>query len=146
MNCQPSFARGSVPLGSTALDEFGLLPPAAQDGILAKATDRVPAGPEGRKPHRRVPDCDIIDVGRRPRPPWRDEPVDVLDLVVSQGEGAVRLPGPGASVARRHYTKALVALLILQVTALSGFYLKKRYAETQVIVIPATVNERAVIT
>jgi hypothetical protein len=27
-----------------------------------------------------------------------------------------------------------------------GFYLKKRYAEAQVIVIPATDNERAVIT
>ncbi len=146
MNCQPSFARGSVPLGSTAFDEFGLLRLAAQDGILDEAADRALAGPEGRKSDRRVPDCDIIDVGRRPRAPWRDEPVDVLDLAVSQIQGAVRLPEPGASVARRNYTKALVALLILQITTLSGFYLKKRYAETQVIVIPATVNERAVIT
>src|SRR5688572_8796857 len=114
MNCQPSLARGSVPLGSTALDEFGLPRPAVHDGIRDGARRGTAAGPEGRKPYRRVPDCDIVDVGPRARATWHDEPVDVRDLVVSK-----------ASTTRRNYTKALVALLILQITALSGFYLKK---------------------
>ena len=139
MNCQPSFATGSVPLVGPALDDLGWLGPAVQGGILAEA------GPGGQKPDRRVPDCDIVDIGAR-RATWRDEPVDVLDLAVAKADGAgVRLPTQRAKTTRT-YTKALLAFLILQIAAAGGFYLKKRYVETQVIVIPATVNERAVIT
>jgi hypothetical protein len=140
MNCQPSFATGSVPLVGPALDDLGWVGPAVQGGILAEA------GPGGQKPDRRVPDCDIVDIGARPRAAWRDEPVDVLDLAVGKAQAAaVRLPEQRAKTTRT-YTKALLAFLIFQITAAGGFYLKKRYVETQVIVIPATVNERAVIT
>jgi hypothetical protein len=140
MNCQPSFATGSVPLVGPALDDLGWLGPALRDGILEEA------GRGGHEPRRRVPDCDIVDIGARPRAARRDEPVDVLDLALGKGQAAaVRLPAPGAST-RGTYTKALLAFLILQIAAAGGFYLKKRYVETQVIVIPATVNERAVIT
>jgi hypothetical protein len=105
----------------------------------------VEAGRDGQKPDRRVPDCDIVDIGAR-RATWRDEPVDVLDLAVAKADGAgVRLPTQRAKTTRS-YTKALLVFLILQTAAAGGFYLKKRYVETQVIVIPATVNERAVIT
>ena len=135
MNCQPSFATGSVPLVGSALDELGWLGSAVQGGTL----DGAPTATNGQKPDRRVPDCDIVEVGPRARAARRDEPVDVLDLAVCKAEAA-------ASTSRRKYTKALLAVLILQITAVGGFYLKKRYVETQVIVIPATVNERAVIT
>jgi len=139
MNCQPSFATGNVPLVGPALDDLRWVGPAVQGGILAEA------GRGGQKPDRRVPDCDIVDIGPRGAT-WRDEPVDVLDLAVCKADGAaVRLPAPRAST-RGTYTKALLAFLILQIAAAGGFYLKKRYVETQVIVIPATVNERAVIT
>jgi hypothetical protein len=138
MNCQPSFATGSIPLVGPALDELGWLRPAVQGGILAEA------GRGGHEPRRRVPDCDIVDIGARPRAAWRDESVDVLDLTIGKAQASsVRVPEQRAKTTR---TKALLAFLIFQITAAGGFYLKKRYVETQVIVIPATVNERAVIT
>ena len=135
MNCQPSFVTGSVPLVGPALDGLGWLGPAVRDGTR----DGAPAATNAQEPHRRVPDCDIVDVGCRARATRRDEALDVLDLTVGKAEAT-------ASASSRKYTKALLAFLILQITAAGGLYLKKRYAETQVIVIPATINERAVIT
>jgi hypothetical protein len=142
MNCQPSFRTGSVPLVGPVRNELGLPWPAAQDGIPDRHAGNA-AGPKRQRPHRRVPDCDIVDVGARARAIRDDEPVDVRDLAFIDGKAsAVRPSVPG----RRSYTKLLLALLILQVTVVGGLYLKKRYAESQVIVIPATVNERSVIT
>jgi hypothetical protein len=138
MNCQPSFRTGSIPIVGLAVDDLGW---AWTDGGVDAS------GPRRERPQRRVPDRDIIHVGRARLASRRDEPVDVRDLAYADA-GSID-PRPPAQAARtdpRRYTKFLVALLILEITTVGGLYLKHRYAETQVILIPATVNERAVIT
>jgi hypothetical protein len=138
MNCQPSFTTGSLPLVGPALHELGWM----QDGLPDRRASATPAARRER-PQRRVPDRDIVHVGPRARAPRLDEPVDVRDLAFVEAEA---IPAPAASIGRRRYAKPLLALAILQIAAVGGLYLNKRYAESQVIVIPATVNERSVIT
>jgi hypothetical protein len=145
MNCQPSFRTGSVPLVGPARDELGWSWPALRDGIPDRHASGA-AGPKRERPHRRVPDCDIVDVGTRARAVRDAEPVDVRDLAFVDAKASAVRPSTPASIGRRTYTKPLLALLILQVTVVGCLYLKKRHAESQVIVIPATVNERSVIT
>jgi hypothetical protein len=120
MNCQPSFRTGGVPVAGPALDGLG--------------------GP----PRRRVPDCDIVDVGPSPPAARPDDPVDVADLAFEPTSGAAGVPAGPPN--RRSYMKALLTLLILQIAVAGGLHLRKRLAEAQVIVVPATTDERVVIT
>jgi hypothetical protein len=139
MNCQPSFTTGAVPIVGPPLGGFGWAP-----DTLAHGPELEAVAPKTPGPQRRVPDCDIVEVGRGRTTASGGEPIDVRDLAFSDPAGSdVR---PGARFAGGKYVKPLLALLILQITVVGGFYLKKRYAEAQVIVIPATDNERAVIT
>jgi hypothetical protein len=97
------------------------------------------AGPvlEGwpERPRRRVPERDIVYVGPSRPEAGADEPVDVRNLAVA-----------AASRSRHNYTRPLLALLAIEIAALGALYFSKRYAESQVIVVPVPTNERAVIT
>jgi hypothetical protein len=108
---------------------------------IGDQTDPEPASrPE--PPRRRIPDCDIIDVGRRAA---AAEVVDVLDLV-PPGLAAAFLAkrddvsGPG------DMTRPLLALLALAIAVVGGIHLSKRLTASQVIVVPTTLNENTVIT
>ena len=136
MNCQPSFRAGGVPVAGPALDGLGR--PAS--GALGAGC----AGNTGGPPRRRVPDCDIVDVGPLPPAPRPDDPVDVADLAFEPARGVAGVPAGPTN--RRPYTKALLTLLILEIAVAGGLHLRKRLVEAQVIVVPATIDERAVIT
>jgi hypothetical protein len=100
---------------------------------------------EGRPGQRRVPDCDIVEIGLAPAA--TGEPLDLHESDLArpaQRETVVHLCE--RPPARRGRTRLLTALLILELGFLGAVYVGKRYAETQVIVVPATGNPRAVIT
>ena len=136
MNCQLSFRTGGIPVAGPALDGLG---GPASDALGAEC-----AGNTGGPPRRRVPDRDIIDVGPSPPAARPDDPVDVADLAFEPARGAAGVPAGPPN--RRSYTKALLTLLILQIAVAGGLHLRKRLAEAQVIVVPATTDERVVIT
>ena len=96
---------------------------------------------------RRVPDCDIVDVGSQPSEFASSEPVDVRDLVLPRSKKprarASRQNTPGG---RRNLTRPLLALLALELMMYGGFYFSKRYADSQVIVVPAPATRGSVIT
>jgi hypothetical protein len=140
MNCQPSFRTGSLPVVGPALDGLGAWVPDARGASAGGRGGE--AEPKREPPRRRVPDCDIIDVGARPaaRP---GDPAGPRDLACEPL--AARSAAP-ASPERRSYAKPLLALLILQIAVVGGLHLRKRLAEAQVIVVPTTANERTVIT
>ena len=103
---------------------------------------------EGRpeQPQRRVPDCDIVEVGR-PEAGSETEPLDL---------GEIALPGPfrretlaranKRAADRRSLIRPLTALLVLGLGLLGALYVGKRYTDWHVIVVPAPTNERSVIT
>ena len=70
--------------------------------------------------------------------------MDVADLAFEPARGAAGVPAGRTN--RRPYTKALLTLLILEIAVAGGMHLRKRLVEAQVIVVPATTDERAVIT
>jgi hypothetical protein len=103
----------------------------------------------GRPPertHRRVPDCDIVDVGHL-EPDAESDPVNVGEIASPK---LVRLDThPRAKRQQREQgdlTRPLTALLALGLGLLGAMYMGKRYADARVIIVPATVNERSVIT
>lgn len=137
MNCQPSFITESAAVAGRF--------PADLDWRSLAELGRGDRGPE--RSSRRVPDRDIVFVGSNPRGEGAGDPIDVRELISSPADGAV----PGAPTrtvkpGRRDYTKPFVAFLVLELAVLGGFYLSKRVSEAQVIVVPATTDERVVIT
>ena len=99
--------------------------------------------PKPDQPRRRVPDADIIYVGPRPGRIPAPEPVDVRDLAFTP-DALAGTQGP--SNGRRSLVPVLLALLIFEIVLSGGIYVGKRYAEAQVIVVPATTSERTIIT
>jgi hypothetical protein len=98
---------------------------------------------EGRPGQKRVPDCDIVDVGVVPD----GEPLQLRESDLARSvrhETVVHLSD--RPPARRNRTRLLTALLILELGFLGAVYVGKRYAQTEVIVVPATGNPRSVIT
>ena len=144
MTYQPSFAKEtSTPVAASEMTEFGWL--ASESAASSREISHEGAGPpNGEPPRRRVPDCDIINVGAR-RSGW----VAARVACVRNGFSALEGSGPATSagaVRRRNLTGPLVALLILELAGFGGNYLRKRYAESQVIIVPATGSDRSVIT
>jgi hypothetical protein len=138
MNYQPSFQGTGATLDPVT---EGL------DGPRDLLTDQ-PRGRDGsgQPPRRRVPDCDIIYVGPASRGTI-DDPIDVRELAFKlparpAGSAATQAPPAG----RRSWAPWLAALLALELAAWGGVYLGKRYADSQVIVVPTTASERSVIT
>ena len=137
MNCQPSFITESAAVA-------GRFPDGLDWRRLAEL-GRDDRGPE--RSSRRVPERDIVFVGSDPRGDRASDPIDVCELILSPAEGAA--PGAPTRIvkpSRRDYTKPLVAFLVLELAVLGGFYLSKRLSDAQVIVVPATADERVVIT
>ena len=104
--------------------------PADRDGARREGAEPTP-----EQPRRRVPDSDIIYVGPRPARSAAPEPVDSGPPVSQE---------PPAR--RRNLVPPLLALLIFEIVVSGGIYARNRYAEAQVIVVPATTSERSVIT
>ena len=142
MTYQPSFQQEtSTPVIDPALDHFGWLAAESRDGV---PDGRVESGAE--QPRRRVPDSDIIDVGPHPSRTAASEPVDVRDLALTAPKGSAPAAARNAGRARLNLTRPLLVLLILEVAVFGGNYLRKRYVESQVIVVPPAASERSVIT
>jgi hypothetical protein len=136
MNCQPSFITESAAVA-------GRFPADLDWRSLAKL-GRGDRGPE--RSSRRVPDHDIVFVGSDPRGERASDPIDVRELILLPEGAAPGAPTRTVKPSRRDYTKPLVAFLVLELAVLGGFYLSKRLSEAQVIVVPATTDERVVIT
>jgi hypothetical protein len=96
-------------------------------------------GPGREPPRKRVPDCDIVYVGAAPPAPPEDI-VDVRDLAPVEKKSRKKAKG------RRNLTRPLLVLLLLEVAAFGVMHFRKRLTDAQVIVVPASVNERSVIT
>jgi hypothetical protein len=100
---------------------------------------------ETRPEQRRVPDCDIVEIGSAPGS--ASEPLDLHESDLARPvrrDTVIHLEQ--LRPARRDRTRLLTALLILEVGFLGVWYVGKRYAEAQVIVVPATGDPRFVIT
>jgi hypothetical protein len=144
MTYQPSFAKEtSTPVAASDVTELGWL--ASESRVRSREiSDDATAAPNGEPPRRRVPDCDIINIGAR-RTGVVAADVAAVQNVVSALEGSGPATSAGA-VRRRNLTGPLLALLILELAGFGGNYLRKRYVESQVIVVPATGTDRSVIT
>jgi hypothetical protein len=144
MTYQPSFAKEtSTPVAASDVTELGWL--ASESAARSRESSHDSTGaPNGDPPRRRVPDCDIINIGARRTGVVAADAPAVQD-VVSAPEGSGPANAAGA-VRRRSLTGPLLALLILELAGYGGNYLRKRYVESQVIVVPATATDRSVIT
>jgi hypothetical protein len=142
MTYQPSFAKEtSTPVAASDVTELGWLASESAARSREISHDRTGA-PNGEPPRRRVPDCDIINIGARR--------TGVVAAVAAVQNLFSALKGSGdasaGAVRRRNLTGPLLALLILELAGFGGNYLRKRYVESQVIVVPATGTDRSVIT
>jgi hypothetical protein len=98
------------------------------------------------QPQRRVWDCDTVEAGRL-GPSLQAEPLDLREIALAgpfRREALVRTNKRSAD--RRSLVRPLSALLILELGLLGVLYVSKRYTDPPVIVVPATTNERSVIT
>ena len=138
MNCRPSFSQASAIGMDPALGESG-----RRLGTFS-LTGKVRGQSEPRR--RRVPDCDIIDVGRRAGRVRESEAIDVRELAFAAPPSAVTSDASPKPAGRRSLAPWLLACLIVEIAIAGAMYLGQRYAESSVIVVPATVNERSVIT
>ena len=145
MTFQPRFPQEtSTPVTDPALDQFGWLAAESRDGVLDLAREQS-IEPRAEQPRRRVPDCDIIDVGPLSRTA-PGERVDARDLALTAPKGSELAAARTAGSDLLNLARPLLALLILELAVFGGNYLSKRYAESQVIVVPPTATDRSVIT
>jgi hypothetical protein len=144
MTYQPSFAKEtSTPVAASDATELGWL--ASDSAGSSREISNDGAGPpDGEPPRRRVPDCDIINIGARRSGVVAAEAATARN-VFSALKGSDPANSTGA-VQRCNLTGVLVALLILELAGFGGNYLRKRYVESQVIVVPPTATDRSVIT
>jgi hypothetical protein len=100
---------------------------------------------QDRPEQRRVPDCDIVEIG--PAPGSEAEPLHLgeSDRAKPVRRGTLALVKTPPSE-RRDLTRLLTALLILELGFFGALYMGQRYAEAQVIVVPATADDRSVLT
>jgi hypothetical protein len=148
----------AAPLGLDGHDTDaapGRRAPSAQDGGRGRDTSwRWPTGSRIRHPlrpartgrdreppRRRVPDRDIVYVGAAAPHP-ADDIIDVRELAPAPP------PAQKSKNAKRrgNLTRPLLVLLLLEVAVFGAIHLRKRLAEAHVIVVPATADERSVIT
>src|SRR5215213_9267289 len=143
MTYQPSFAKEtSTPVAASDVTELGWLARESR-ARSREISDDATGPPNGEPPRRRVPDCDIINIGAR-RIGVVAADVAAVQNVFSALEGSG--PASAGAVRRRNLTGPLLALLILELAGFGGNYLRKRYVESQVIIVPATGTDRSVIT
>jgi hypothetical protein len=144
MTYQPSFVKEtSTPVAVSDVTELGWL--GSESAVNSREISHDGrGGPNGEPPRRRVPDCDIIDIGARRTGVVVADSAGVRN-VFSAPKGSDLANSAGA-VRRRNLTGPLLALLILELAGYGGNYLRKRYVESQVIVVPATATDRSVIT
>lgn len=136
-------ARDGASEEGASRDEASTRAPRFRDGEPAKGNK---GEPKPEPPRRRVPDSDIIDVGPRPTRTASSEPVDVRDLFPVQAKGPIPPAAMPDAFGRHKFMKPLLAFLVLEIVVSAGIYFGKRYAESQVIVVPATSSGRSVIT
>jgi hypothetical protein len=134
---------GASEEGAASRDEASTRAPRSRDGDASKGNK---GEPKPEPPRRRVPDSDIIDVGPRPTRTAASEPVDVRDLLAIPAKGPLPPAAVPDAFARHKFMKPLLAFLVLEIFVSAGIYFGKRYAESQVIVVPATPSARSVIT
>lgn len=136
------------------LQRHGISEPTRMNGDESRAPtpgpqDRDRAGdeqgePKPDQPRRRVPDRDIIYVG--PHRNSASEPVDVRDLAFLPQRPVPQAALQNSPAGRRSLVPVLLALLVFEIVVSGGIYASKRYAEAQVIVVPATTSEDSLIT
>lgn len=103
--------------------------------------------PSPEQPRRRVPDGDIVDVGPCGVPIWRGKAISMSPSLWAQAISRTPPTNAKGPMARRSFARPLLALLVLEFAVLGGIYVKKRYADSQVIVVPAPLHHgRSVIT
>ena len=144
MTYQPSFAKEtSTPVAASDVTELGWLTSESTARSRESSQGRTGA-PNGEPPRRRVPDSDIINIGAR-----RTGAVAANVAAVQKVFSALEGPDPAAArrtAPPRNMTGPLLALLILELAAFGGNYLRKVYVESQVIIVPPTATDRSVIT
>jgi hypothetical protein len=133
---------GTSEEGAARRDEASTRAPRSEDGEAAKGNK---GEPKPEPPRRRVPDSDIIDVGPRPTR-TASEALDVRDLFPVPAKAPLLPSAVPDAFGRHRFMKPLLAFLVLEIVVSAGIYFGKRYAEAQVIVVPATPSGRSVIT
>ena len=99
-----------------------------------------------KQPQGQIPDCHILELGPR-ETRSQARPLQLREIALRDPFRRDRLARADQGPAdRRDLTRPLTALLALGLGLLGALYVGKRISDSHVIVVPATVNERSVIT
>jgi hypothetical protein len=137
-------SRIGAPVGEQPVNSADQL--IAQFRATSDSVPTVEAAPKPQPPRRRVPDCDIVYVGPGLARMAADDPIEVRDLAFAPQQGTQGATKPDTIVGGWNLRRSLIALLAIEILVTGGMYLRQRYAESHVIVVPAATDERSVIT